>query len=77
MAHPFREQVLSTYQEKHAKLVGGLSKASHPWERADRISQSEPRTMEKPPEQAVPQFTEDRSAKDVPYGSTPPESVDD
>jgi len=48
-----------------------------PWKVAERISGAKPLIMERPPEEAVPQFENDRSIRDVAYGSKPPFTVDD
>lgn len=71
MANPMKDGVKATYADKFARVAGNLAKAEVPWERAQRISGADqPTTMPKPPNQAVPQFEDERSTADPPYGST-------
>lgn len=80
MPHPMKERVSDTYQVKHSRLTGNLAKAETPWQRAERISGFREESFSKmppAPNEAVPQFTNDRSTRDVAYGSIPPKSDDD
>lgn len=69
MAHPMKGDVQKSTAAKLRQVVTDVPKPSDPWIKAERISGASPTTMPNPPEEAVPQFQEDRSIRDVPYGS--------
>lgn len=76
MAHPMKGDVERLGAAKYQLIVGGSGKLESPWAKAERISGSPGASPPpNPPNMAVPQFENDRSLRDVPYGSettTPP-----
>ena len=78
MAHPSKSDVQSTMADKLRRMVTSVPHTPYdPWKVAERISGAKPLIMERPPEEAVPQFENDRSIRDVAYGSKPDFTVDD
>lgn len=69
MAHPFKSDSILSAENKHRGIVGHTKKMEHAYKRAGRLSGVQPSKMEPVPEQGVPQFEQDRSQRDVPYGS--------
>ncbi len=70
MANPMKAGIKDTYAAKFARLTGNEAKAETPDERAGRISGVKPAGIPKAPNQAVPQFENDRRTDDPPYGGT-------
>lgn len=67
--HPMKEASILSAENKHRSVVGQTDKMEGPYKKALRISGTQPQTMEPVPEQGVPQFENDRSPRDVAYGS--------
>lgn len=74
MPHPFKQQAAEAAERKFQQVTNRTSGHEGQAKRAERISGVVPHTMSPPPEQAVPQFENDRSLRDPDYGSKVPES---
>lgn len=77
MAHPFRQKSIASSEEKFRQVADRTTGMEGPYKRAERISGTVPVTMPYPPEQAVPQFENDRSLRDPEYGSKVPPPAED
>jgi hypothetical protein len=72
MPHPFKQQAAEAAERKFQQITNRTGGHEGPYKKAERISGVQTREVPPPPEQAVPQFENDRSLRDPEYGSKIP-----